>query len=193
MIQRNQISSLLSFLVFYHYHHIYVSGYVPHQSHHVAFHSTSISSSFPLFSQHKVCCIHSLHNRNVRNSEKYYFQTSLSMSSSSSSSSSSSKTRNKNPSRNGNTKITTPSKGNANIHQNNSRTIAVSALLPPKSKKSDFFPIRRLETDPSYQNLPDGRDRAFARLLVATVERRMGQIDAILGQIASVYPPKKVG
>ena len=54
------------------------------------------------------------------------------------------------------------------------------------------FPTRKLETNPNYQNLPSARDRAYARLLVATVERRMGQIDSILGLIAKTYPPKKV-
>ncbi|EJK46232.1 hypothetical protein THAOC_35109 [Thalassiosira oceanica] len=38
------------------------------------------------------------------------------------------------------------------------------------------FAARQLEQDPQYDEL-EQRDRAFARLLVATVERRLGQID----------------
>src|ERR1700683_3632609 len=38
------------------------------------------------------------------------------------------------------------------------------------------------------------RDRAFARLLVATVLRRLGQIDALLGDcLASPLPPRAAG
>ena len=52
------------------------------------------------------------------------------------------------------------------------------------------FATRQLEQDPHYDAL-EQRDRAFARLLVATVERRLGQIDAVLGFCIKKYPPKK--
>ncbi|EJK72317.1 hypothetical protein THAOC_06162 [Thalassiosira oceanica] len=52
------------------------------------------------------------------------------------------------------------------------------------------FAARQLEQDPQYDEL-EQRDRAFARLLVATVERRLGQIDKVLGCCIKKYPPKK--
>ena len=52
------------------------------------------------------------------------------------------------------------------------------------------FATRQLDQDPQYDAL-EQRDRAFARLLVATVERRLGQIDKILSCCIKKYPPKK--
>lgn len=52
------------------------------------------------------------------------------------------------------------------------------------------FAARQLEQDPQYDEL-EQRDRAFARLLVATVERRLGQIDKVLGCCIKKYPPKR--
>jgi len=67
------------------------------------------------------------------------------------------------------------------------RYVAISAL----AKASDgSFATRELEQSSHYQSL-DQRDKAFARLLVATVERRLGQIDIILQNCISKYPPKK--
>jgi len=67
------------------------------------------------------------------------------------------------------------------------RYVAISAL----AKASDgSFATRELEQSSHYQSL-DPRDKAFARLLVATVERRLGQIDIILKSCISKYPPKK--
>ena len=43
------------------------------------------------------------------------------------------------------------------------------------------FAVRRLENDNNFANL-DQRNRSFARLMVATVERRQGQIDTIIKQ-----------
>lgn len=96
-----------------------------------------------------------------------------------------------------------------NKRQHNPRSVAVAALRvmsnnesattngrnnnkkPRQKKQSSDFSVRRLENDPAFQGLSDQRDRSFARLLVATVERRMGQIDKVLSSSASVYPPKK--
>ena len=67
------------------------------------------------------------------------------------------------------------------------RYVAISAL----AKASDgSFATQELEQSTHYQSL-DQRDKAFARLLVATVERRLGQIDIILQNCISKYPPKK--
>lgn len=68
------------------------------------------------------------------------------------------------------------------------RYVAISALAKEASDGS--FATRELEQSSYYQSL-DQRDKAFARLLVATVERRLGQIDIILKNCISKYPPKK--
>ena len=59
-----------------------------------------------------------------------------------------------------------------------SRSVAAESILDDKRSQSTF-PLQRLENNPSYLKL-DQRDRSFARFLVATTERRMGQIDKIL-------------
>ena len=46
-------------------------------------------------------------------------------------------------------------------------------------KKKNAIAIRILEQDPAYLNL-DQRDRAFARLLLSTAERRSGQIEIVI-------------
>jgi 16S rRNA (cytosine967-C5)-methyltransferase len=68
-----------------------------------------------------------------------------------------------------------------------SRSLAVRALVPRSSHGANTagtFAVDRLEsmlTEISHTTRQLAlRDRAFARLLVATVERRVGQIDAIL-------------
>ncbi|KAL3786186.1 hypothetical protein HJC23_001262 [Cyclotella cryptica] len=73
------------------------------------------------------------------------------------------------------------------------RFVAIAALSSGSSKKENVdslaFAARRLEQDERYQRL-EPRDRAFARLLVATVERRLGQIDGVLKRCVDKYPPK---
>jgi transcription termination factor NusB len=64
-----------------------------------------------------------------------------------------------------------------NNFQPNARFVAISVLSDAAA--ADTFATRELEGSVHYQNL-EPRDRAFARLLVATVERRMGQIDKVL-------------
>jgi 16S rRNA (cytosine967-C5)-methyltransferase len=59
-----------------------------------------------------------------------------------------------------------------------SRVVAAQSLLQD-IKRSSAFPLQRLESSPDYQVL-EQRDRSFARALVTTSERRMGQIDKIL-------------
>jgi 16S rRNA (cytosine967-C5)-methyltransferase len=57
------------------------------------------------------------------------------------------------------------------------RFVAISVLADASA--AGTFATRELEESP-YFRLLDSRDRAFTRLLVATVERRIGQIDNIL-------------
>ena len=57
------------------------------------------------------------------------------------------------------------------------RFVAISVLADAAA--AGTFATRELEESPHYQSL-EARDRAFARLLVATVERRFGQIDNVL-------------
>jgi 16S rRNA (cytosine967-C5)-methyltransferase len=52
------------------------------------------------------------------------------------------------------------------------------------------FATRQLEQD-NYYKLLDPRDRAFARLLVATVQRRLGQIDGVLDCCVDKNPSGK--
>lgn len=78
--------------------------------------------------------------------------------------------------------------------QPNARYVAISALSDAGAGaqvNAGSFATRTLEQDANYKLL-DGRDRAFARLLVATVERRLGQIDIVLTNCIAKYPPKKV-
>ena len=78
------------------------------------------------------------------------------------------------------------------------RVVAINALTVSTSQQTNKhnhhdgdFATRRLEQDPTYQTNLDQRDRSFARLLVATVERRMGQIDKLLTMaVDKKYPPK---
>lgn len=63
----------------------------------------------------------------------------------------------------------------------NARSVAAHALLEKKGQPS----LQRLESDPLFKSLEDQRNRSFARLLVTTVERRLGQIDAVLKQCQS--------
>jgi len=75
---------------------------------------------------------------------------------------------------------TKPTKRRQTTHNNfqpNARFVAISVLSDAAA--AETFATRELEGSVHYQNL-EPRDRAFARLLVATVERRMGQIDKVL-------------
>src|SRR5712691_9690083 len=56
----------------------------------------------------------------------------------------------------------------------------ISAVLRRKRPLDDA-----IEDDPAMRQLP-GRDRAFARLLVATVLRRLGQIDALIADCLNI-------
>ena len=77
------------------------------------------------------------------------------------------------------------------------RSVAVAALLElstsakKKRKLRNIFAVQRLESNPDFLSFPEQRDKSFARNLVATTERRMGQIDKVLAECASVYPPKR--
>jgi 16S rRNA (cytosine967-C5)-methyltransferase len=69
------------------------------------------------------------------------------------------------------------------------RAVAVFALME-SMKRNQKFAIRVLEQDPAYLNL-DQRDRAFARNLLSTTERRMGQIDQVIKSFAHKKEDKK--
>lgn len=81
--------------------------------------------------------------------------------------------------------------------QPTARSIAINALATSAASNSGAhvnaaaFATQQLEQDEHYNEM-EARDRAFARLLVATVERRLGQIDGVLGSCIEKYPPKKV-
>lgn len=86
--------------------------------------------------------------------------------------------------------------------QPNARFVAISALANAAAStyascsaegsgaqvNAGSFAARELEQDTQYKSL-DARDRAFARLLVATVERRLVQIDNVLKFCINKYPP----
>jgi 16S rRNA (cytosine967-C5)-methyltransferase len=63
----------------------------------------------------------------------------------------------------------------------------VEAVLARKCLLDEAF-----ETDPAVRKLP-GRDRGFARMLAATVLRRLGQIDDLLGRCLEKPIPGKAG
>ena len=72
-----------------------------------------------------------------------------------------------------------------------SRVVAAESMLEDK-KRSSVFPLQRLESSPDYQAL-EQRDRSFARALVTTTERRLGQIDKIINhcRTKTASPRKK--
>eukprot|EP00571_Detonula_confervacea_P005767 CAMPEP_0172327550 /NCGR_PEP_ID=MMETSP1058-20130122/59875_1 /TAXON_ID=83371 /ORGANISM="Detonula confervacea, Strain CCMP 353" /LENGTH=555 /DNA_ID=CAMNT_0013044629 /DNA_START=49 /DNA_END=1712 /DNA_ORIENTATION=- len=79
--------------------------------------------------------------------------------------------------------------------QPTARSVAISALADAAASSAEegaqvTFATQSLDSSTQYSSL-DPRDRAFARLLVATVERRLGQIDIVLGSVVKKYPPKK--
>jgi 16S rRNA (cytosine967-C5)-methyltransferase len=69
-----------------------------------------------------------------------------------------------------------------------SRHLAIQALNP-KKKNSDLDVVSRLESTKVFLDSSQ-RDKAFARNLVSTTSRRMGQIDAVLAKCCTTYPPK---
>ena len=82
-----------------------------------------------------------------------------------------------------------------------SRSVAIAALANAAAATSQSsgagaqanagsFATRQLEQD-SYYKLLEPRDKAFARLLVATVQRRLGQIDGVLACCFNKSPSGK--
>ncbi len=69
------------------------------------------------------------------------------------------------------------------------RASAIFALTE-SMKKKNAIAIRILEQDPAYLNL-DRRDRAFARLLLSTAERRSGQIETVIQSFERKEKKKK--
>ena len=70
------------------------------------------------------------------------------------------------------------------------RAVALSALAESYQKRGKIA-LRSLEGSTSYQLL-DSRDRAFARLLLTTTERRQGQIDQIVDSFIRKAKSRKV-
>ena len=63
----------------------------------------------------------------------------------------------------------------------NSRYVAVTAAMKIGTKSTKNTPLSSiLESNPQFLKLSDRRDRSFARMLLATLERRLGQVDKIL-------------
>ena len=80
---------------------------------------------------------------------------------------------------------------NSEICEDTSRSVAATALQKSGKKKSANSAAQQLESLPAFANLAEQRDRSFARNLVATVERRMGQLDKILEFCTDKgYPPR---
>jgi hypothetical protein len=64
------------------------------------------------------------------------------------------------------------------------RSIACFALMETmtkRNKKKQEIAIRLLEKNPEFLRM-DNRDRAFARLLLSTTERRSGQLDKVIAK-----------
>jgi hypothetical protein len=81
----------------------------------------------------------------------------------------------------------TRSKGKAPPSSRSTATFA----LHESSRRPSAIALRILENDPDYRSL-DGRDRAFARLLLTTTERRQGQINKIIQKLSHNKKTKKV-
>ena len=71
-----------------------------------------------------------------------------------------------------------------------SRSTAVFAMYESMRRQAAIA-VRVMENDPTYKSL-EGRDRAFARLLLTTAERRHGQIDKVIEGLARITKTKKV-
>lgn len=68
-----------------------------------------------------------------------------------------------------------------------SRQLAFQALMET-AKNKNLNPVTRLENSDNFLRA-DQRDRSFARNLVSTTSRRLGQIDAVLSKCCDTYPP----
>jgi hypothetical protein len=68
------------------------------------------------------------------------------------------------------------------VYPPSSRSTAVFAMYDSLKRRSTIA-LRILENDPTYKSL-ENRDRAFARLLLTTAERRQGQIDKVIRKLA---------
>jgi transcription termination factor NusB len=95
----------------------------------------------------------------------------------------------------------------ASVSAENARFLALTALAKTTRKRlqqekrqkgkggggggGEVFAVRNLEADQRYLKGLTSRDRAFARLLLSTVERHTGQIDHVLSKVANTYPPRK--
>lgn len=71
----------------------------------------------------------------------------------------------------------------------NPRQLAIQALTENNNKGNGMDAVSRLESSKAFL-LAAQRDRNFARNLVSTTTRRLGQIDLILDKCCSSYPPK---
>jgi len=83
-----------------------------------------------------------------------------------------------------------------NIHfrTTNPRSLAVLALMKTSSinNSNNNKAAVLLESNPDYRSLHDERDKSFARMLVSTSQRRLGQIDKVLSHCCdSNYPPTR--
>jgi hypothetical protein len=71
-----------------------------------------------------------------------------------------------------------------------SRSTAAFAMYESLRRKSTIA-LRILENDPTYKAL-ESRDRAFARLILTTAERRHGQVDKVIKKLVHQTKTKKV-
>ena len=87
--------------------------------------------------------------------------------------------------------VVSSSKESSNTINPSARSVAVFTLMKCLGKQNRTFGIRQLENDPDFLLL-DTRDKAFARLLFSTVERRYGQIDKVVFSFSKSKKPKKL-
>jgi len=77
----------------------------------------------------------------------------------------------------------------------NPRSLAVLALMKTSligNNSNNNKAVTHLESNPDYLSLQDQRDKSFARKLVSTTQRHLGQIDKVLSHCCdSSYPPRK--
>ena len=74
-------------------------------------------------------------------------------------------------------------RGAAPASAETARSVAAAALAKASSTKKSSTGMgagQHLDASPAFQGLPSQSDRSYARLLVATAERRLGQIDSVL-------------
>lgn len=91
----------------------------------------------------------------------------------------------------GTKKTSRPAKSSTKKVKPTSRSVAIAALAyAAGSTNAGAFATRQLEQDKYYTQLQP-RDRSFARLLVATVQRRLGQIDGVLACCVNKSPSGK--